>query len=995
MASKIKKNQTKKLDKYSLNNKHKYIPERNNSEFFLKQKNIDLNIHDQKQIQIHNKKNGKGVSNKNDVDDKKNDSNHLYNIQNLSNNLNKLPINTNLNKNYKISFSTCDIENININKNDLNNNILNIGNQSSQTTPQKKLNNNYDKNKMNFSLFNNYNINSKFIDSFEENENNLNSSLKNRNDLFKKKIPFNSNLIFNQKYNNQFYISKTPENEDIYFSNLNTDDNNKKQSVINYSNNKTRHNLDINNTLYNNYLRTNPNNIYNSYSKNRFSKNIIKQLLSSNVNNVSLNNPPQQLFLKKQKSSSTNNFKKKIIFNDFSKKNNQNRLNLNNFTYLDHIKVNQNSESNVLEKKFLNYKKNINIDNIKNFNSTENNTYNKTSLPNKPKNMSEMKKFNLNLNTTKILLNKTNNTINDNPNKNNHEDSENKNLNLNNNILNQNSNNASFVNNQFYSSSKDFIFDFFNELEYYIRISEKNEGGSNNKTRVYNIFDKIFKNLITGEKQMEYLDVNIRKNLNTFSEIWKRFLLFFEKNSYDDKFRGSNYINNIDLSTKNVINHNHKSSKECINIKKIIEYDLVLKNMKRELNNLKNILGEKEKIILDIKNQLDAKNLLINETQETYNFSNPLHCKEFNYTNQKKINANISEDFKFHSNNIYFNDNNNENKNLSNTSKKNLISTKNDLNSSISILDSNHIDKNNKFSIDDAGSFLNIRMQLIEERKQFLLENNYLFDKIIELENALNIQKEKQLKLMKVLFFLNKQGIPINDIIQNQILSNNKNIGDIEHNIKNSSIIQSNRSIESLMYLPITLEKPNAFSKLTIIPSLNLKNINAKFNLEYNSAKNPNKLKGSLTDPNLDNYFNKQNFEFNFYNQYDYADKDLYKQKIYKNNKNKNNFNIDNCNMMISNENLINFEDGNSINDYCDLDNSYLNKNNQQIEYNHDKNQNIFIDDNFNESNLNNNATNETNHKTINDNSKDNKQFFNKGEIYLKNTVKVIYIFFL
>jgi len=154
-------------------------------------------------------------------------------------------------------------------------------------------------------------------------------------------------------------------------------------------------------------------------------------------------------------------------------------------------------------------------------------------------------------------------------------------------------------------------------------------------------------------------------------------------------------------------------------------------------------------------------------------------------------------------------------------------------------------------------------------------ENKGLFNKLSEMEKLLNFQKEKEIKLMKVLFFLNKQGIPIDDIIENQLISEKSEINEnSEINRENNfSPLESSKSMDSLMYLPLTLTKPSSYTKPEVIPLLNLRDINNKYNLEYGSAKKSNKNNVCVTDPS---YFNQSNNYENKCNNYLIEENDDY-----------------------------------------------------------------------------------------------------------------------
>lgn len=508
-----------------------------------------------------------------------------------------------------------------------------------------------------------------------------------------------------------------------------------------------------------------------------------------------------------------------------------------------------------------------------------------------------------------------------------------------------------------YSSPHDFIEDFFKEIENYCNNMESSQNQNCNRLNILNIFDNIFKNIITGEKPMETLDIYIKKKLSNYSEKWKKFLLAYEKMSIKinfEKNQNPNYINNIDLSTKNVINHNHNittaenvcfneafiAGKNCYqNLKNELE-EKFTNLMKNEVNKIKIILNEKEKIIEDLQKQITEKNSFISLMQESLNILKSKDCmtshsflysdnllkenfhendfssiyknkfnnnSSANNTNSnqikidkyKKIKENVNNNLnnslitsftnKKHenvsntiSNNNLLNDINSDsldNKNQDNHIKKELIDYNNDFSDKyINCNEINNNDFSNNFinnksflqksnlenkTMENLSEQIELSLydhkQFIRDKQLLISENKNLFNKLSETEKLLNLHKEKEIKLMKVLFYLNKQGIPIDEIIQNQLLSDKSQFDEFSQiNAENNfTPLESSKSMDSLMYLPITLTQPNSYTKPDVIPVLNLRNINNNYNLEYGSAKKPNNNnKVCITDPSYSNHIN-------------------------------------------------------------------------------------------------------------------------------------------
>ena len=529
------------------------------------------------------------------------------------------------------------------------------------------------------------------------------------------------------------------------------------QKFINESNEKNLDKLKLKKIENNNFLNSNKN-IHNlntlKLNINKFYKN--KSPNNFNSNNTSINNPQSKYF--------TNNIKNNFIL--------RNPNDIKNNLYLSTEPENKDSFlGNIPNNNNINFLNEKNLFNrLKKSSSILSNILKPNNLNHSNNSFSKNKKNYLNTSAAK------NNTT-------------------------ENSN------------SKDFVEEFFDGIEKYTANLDNIQLLNKNKTNIINILDNIFKKIMTGERPSESIEHEIKKKLSKFSEIWKKFLIAYEKMSNISK--NPNFINNINLSTKNVINNNAGDSFFMDEMKKNyknfkFEFEDKINNMQNEMNKTKNSLEEKEKFIEELQNQIFIKDTYIIEMEENlHNFkiknnSHSILVSE-NHSMYDKTGTNINSPNKLDNTSNMPNNSNNE-------------------------------------------LFLYDQKQFIREKKLLINENLTLCEKINEMDTIINLQKDKEIKLMKLLFYLNKQGIPIDDIIQNEI-NCEKSLMD-DNNLKP---LESSKSLDSSIFLPLTLDKPFAFIKPDHIPILNLKNINSQYNLEYGSPKVALNYQSSFTDPNYNN----------------------------------------------------------------------------------------------------------------------------------------------
>jgi hypothetical protein len=139
-------------------------------------------------------------------------------------------------------------------------------------------------------------------------------------------------------------------------------------------------------------------------------------------------------------------------------------------------------------------------------------------------------------------------------------------------------------------------------------------------------------------------------------------------------------------------------------------------------------------------------------------------------------------------------------------------------------------------------------------------ENISLKEQNNNVKNELDIIKEKEMKMMKILYVLNKKGIQIEEILENELIISPDNQSSyhstIDHkrnyNNNDDSLDQTQEIDESALFLPITLEPPKVFLKPKMIPNLNLTNINSMHNENYGSPIKKNNIEKSIIINNMD-----------------------------------------------------------------------------------------------------------------------------------------------
>lgn len=92
-----------------------------------------------------------------------------------------------------------------------------------------------------------------------------------------------------------------------------------------------------------------------------------------------------------------------------------------------------------------------------------------------------------------------------------------------------------------------------------------------------------------------------------------------------------------------------------------------------------------------------------------------------------------------------------------------------------------------------------------------------------KLKKKYNESKEKENQLLAMLYVIDQRGVPVDDIID-------------KYNKENQSIRETNRSFDSAMYTPITLEHSTQPQPLTNIPKLNFSRINQSYQMNISQG---------------------------------------------------------------------------------------------------------------------------------------------------------------
>jgi uncharacterized phage infection (PIP) family protein YhgE len=120
--------------------------------------------------------------------------------------------------------------------------------------------------------------------------------------------------------------------------------------------------------------------------------------------------------------------------------------------------------------------------------------------------------------------------------------------------------------------------------------------------------------------------------------------------------------------------------------------------------------------------------------------------------------------------------------------------------------------------------------QLMRDYNTLTTENKSLRDTIESLEKDLNGRKHKELKIMKILYYLNNKGINVGNLLE----GDTDELGledESEKSIFESTTRRGAGSTDSSIFLPLYIDKPMIlYSKPDQVPCLNLHDLTSKYN---------------------------------------------------------------------------------------------------------------------------------------------------------------------
>jgi hypothetical protein len=277
--------------------------------------------------------------------------------------------------------------------------------------------------------------------------------------------------------------------------------------------------------------------------------------------------------------------------------------------------------------------------------------------------------------------------------------------------------------------------------------------------------------------------INLEENKKiSYTQIWKKFLSnvekFFYKNSNIETVKNEKFpkkIKEISKPKQTIHAYNNISHLNNNNFNfQIVE----VSNL--ELEKLKKKLAEKEKEIKELKSMLETKDQKLIDLEKTTT----------QITKEKE----------------------GEIKNM----KNNYMSNN---------------EENSEIDKDHEELLLYQNKQLMRDYKNLSSENKNLRDFIAQLEKDMKTSKDKEVKIMHILYTLKKKGVAIENLLSEEFP---KELAEISLNFKANrkylEIPETSRSLDNSMYTPICIDSPCYFKKPDKIPSLNLDNINSLYN---------------------------------------------------------------------------------------------------------------------------------------------------------------------
>ena len=374
-----------------------------------------------------------------------------------------------------------------------------------------------------------------------------------------------------------------------------------------------------------------------------------------------------------------------------------------------------------------------------------------------------------------------------------------------------------------------------------------------------------------------------RNQNNLYKNLKLKFSKSLSKSKYESINTSENLINTNNNSGINMqkneiteINNNRVNTMESIHkpFISLLKVDaLTNKNKKKSKNfhipNLTNLFKSYSK---NKKRNLRNKDLSINLTinnslQQNFKNKNLTTVINNNYNNHSRINSNSPNKNKNLIKKKHIRTNINSPLNRSEILQSELEDKEKIINNLKEILNNkekiindlkNEIQtlKNNKNEEDEYEQYS--KKIMIRNIKLLTVENN-------DLRKELEIYKNKEIKIMSILYNLNKNGIPIDDLVnfaqESQINLNNNN------NEKSDNITSSNT------FIPIYIKSNSNINNFydikndMNIPNLNFDNLNQKYNEDFIQNNNKN----NYINNNNNNFIDIGNIKINFNDNQNYV----------------------------------------------------------------------------------------------------------------------------
>ena len=445
------------------------------------------------------------------------------------------------------------------------------------------------------------------------------------------------------------------------------------------------------------------------------------------------------------------------------------------------------------------------------------------------------------------------------------------------------------LSNQYSSSNNNIDINYYNKFYKLPDDVKSINNNTNNKHKLNNnisLLEILLHKINLAFTKDKYLDINLNSIFNIFDT---KILDNTDLKSYSLKSdiysnnTSSDYINNSNNNNNNVLEHSKDKLIKSYSNRYTKQYKSKSISHKTNLTNINSIKTIKEynnhwnnfinKIFL-----YNFSNYVINQdlsNKELSKYANKENCLSNINTNQlfKELKLNYNKqltlltkelnDLKASFKNIQTILNNEIIKN--NDLKSKLINKEKDLEIAKQEKVRDNIESNRTNKINKSFDIHEYNYKQLRRDFNLLEEENCLIREELSKVNAdLNQRKEKEIKLMKLLFILRNKGIDVENIMEKEVL--NKEINNLDNKVNNElnkSINQalqdsfisntSIQSIASISYYPIYIPDNHKQVKPLYVPNLNLNMVNEDYNYFYNKLQTKNNNEDVTNNYQLNN----------------------------------------------------------------------------------------------------------------------------------------------